>query len=51
MERFKRANVIIPAITPTSFSIRLREDNERLIRHLERLERGTFGIKKLFKQK
>ncbi len=46
MKKYKRANVVIPKITPSNFTIQLRKNNYRLIKHLEHLEYIPFRIKK-----
>lgn len=43
--KYKRATVKIPTISDSHATIKLRKDNERLIRHIERLENGPFGKK------
>ncbi|WP_157052430.1 hypothetical protein [Ornithinibacillus contaminans] len=46
--KYKRATVKIPKITLSHSYIKLKKENERVIRHLDKLERGHFGIKKWF---
>ena len=48
-KKYKRVNVGIPTITPSHAEIKLKRDNERLIKRIERLENGPFGIKTWFK--
>ncbi|MBD8007688.1 hypothetical protein [Bacillus norwichensis] len=38
MKKYKRATISISKITPSNFTIKLRKDNKRLIKRLERLE-------------
>lgn len=45
----KRVTVVPPKITPSSSRIKLRRDNERIIKRLEELEGWPFRIKKYFK--
>ena len=48
-KKFKKANVRIPTITPSNHTVQLREDNNRLICKLEKLERGPLGFRQLFR--
>lgn len=48
--KYKRSTVKIPKITPSNSEVQFRKDTEKLIKRLERLESGPFGIKKWFKK-
>lgn len=48
VNRTKRVSVVPPIISPSSSRIKLRRDNERLVKKLEQSEFGLFGIKKWF---
>ncbi|SDZ68391.1 hypothetical protein SAMN05421736_13418 [Evansella caseinilytica] len=50
MKKYRRANVVIPNIHPSHFSNQLRRENQRLIKRLERLERGLYGMRKRSKK-
>lgn len=47
-EKTKRVSIIPPKLTPSRSRMKLRQDNYRLIRRLEHLEMGRFGIKRWF---
>lgn len=49
MPKYKRVTIVPPIITPSRSRLQLRQENERLIAHLQRLERGPFGLCNLFK--
>jgi len=42
MNKYKRATVTIPNITPSNFTVQLRKKNAQLMKHLERLEKKRF---------
>lgn len=44
----KRVTIIPPIIMPSSFKIKLRRNNERLLLRLQQLEQGSLGIEKWF---
>lgn len=48
--KYKRANVTLPKIMESNRSRKLREENERIIRELNRREYGPFGLFKLIRK-
>nr|WP_026682650.1 hypothetical protein [Priestia megaterium] len=49
-KKYKRANVRIPKISESNRSRKLREKNERIVRELNRMEYGPFGLFELIRK-
>jgi DNA-binding transcriptional MerR regulator len=49
-KKYKRASVRIPKISENNRSRKLREENERIVRELNRMEDGPFGLFKLIRK-
>ncbi|MGP9039408.1 hypothetical protein [Sediminibacillus sp. JSM 1682029] len=48
--KYKRANVTLPKIMESNHSRELRKKNERIVRELNRMEYGPFGLFKLIRK-
>ncbi|WP_153461413.1 hypothetical protein [Sediminibacillus terrae] len=49
-KKYKRANVTLPKIMESNRSRKLRKKNERIVRELNRMEYGPFGLFKLIRK-